>query len=44
MRFSDTEDFSEQKLERIEAMIEDLALDTVLFLLYRISEKRKQLP
>ena len=44
MRFSDTEDFSEQKLERIETMIEDLALDTVLSVLYRISEKRKQLP
>jgi len=44
MRFLNTEDFSEQKLERIEAMIEDLALDTVLSILYRISEKRKQLP
>ena len=44
MRFPDTEDFSEQKLDRIEAMIEDLALDTVLSVLYRISEKRKQLP
>ncbi|MFZ0725258.1 MAG: hypothetical protein WAM61_05670 [Desulfobacterales bacterium] len=44
MRFSDTEDFSEQKLERIETMIEDLALDTLLSVLYKISEKRKQLP
>ena len=44
MRFLNTEDFSEQKLERIEAMIEDLALDTVLSIVYRISEKRKQLP
>lgn len=44
MRFSDTEDFSEQKLDRIETMIEEFALDTVLSILHRISEKRKQLP
>ena len=44
MRFSDTEDFSEQKLDRIETMIEEFALDTVLSILHRISENRKQLP
>ena len=44
MRFLDTQAFSDQKIERIEAMLEQLALDTVLSVLYRISEKRKQLP
>jgi hypothetical protein len=44
MRLPDTEDFSEQKIDRIETMIEELALDAVLSVLYRISEKRKQLP
>ena len=44
MRFLDTQAFSDQKIDRIEAMLEQLALDTVLSVLYRISEKRKQLP
>ena len=44
MRFLDTQAFSEQKIDRIEAMLEKLALDMVLSVLYRISEKRKQLP
>ena len=44
MQFLDTQAFSDQKIERIEAMLEQLALDTVLSVLYRISEKRKQLP
>lgn len=43
MKCQDVETFSEQKIERIEAMIEDLALDAVLSVLYRISEKRRQL-
>jgi hypothetical protein len=44
MRFLDAQAFSEQKIDRIEAMLEQLALDMVLSVLYRISEKRKQLP
>jgi hypothetical protein len=44
MRLSDIEDLSDQKLERIEAIMEDLALDTVLSVLYRILEKRQQRP
>jgi hypothetical protein len=44
MRLLDTEAFCEQKIERIEAMLEQLALDTILSVLYKISEKREQLP
>jgi hypothetical protein len=44
MRLLDTEAFCEQKIERIEAMLEQLVLDTLLSVLYKISEKSKQLP
>ncbi|MGA8241475.1 MAG: hypothetical protein WB818_12920 [Desulfobacterales bacterium] len=44
MQLTDTETINEQKIDRIETMIEEFALDTILSILYRISENRKQLP
>ena len=40
----DPDKINEQKLDRIETLLEQLALDTVLTILYRLTEKHKLLP
>ena len=44
MTLLDTHAFNEQKMDRIQAMLEQIVLDTVLSVLDKITEKNDQAP